>query len=81
MRSHRASAYNDEPIVQASSDVPNAYLYKNVFSRSAYGTLHIDCECSMDFFFVMIHGHHMSGGTAFAKFADFIDVDLACDAA
>lgn len=67
----------DEPIVQAVPDAPNAYLYKGALGQGAYGTPYIDCECSIDSRFVMVYGHHMSDGTAFAEFADFIDEDFA----
>ena len=67
----------DEPIVQAMPDAPNAYLYKDVFGLGAYGTPYIDCECSIDSRLVMVYGHHMSDGTAFAEFADFIDEGFA----
>ena len=67
----------DEPIVQATPDSPNAYLYKDVFGQGAYGTPYIDCDCSIDSRLVMIYGHHMSDGTAFAEFADFIDGGFA----
>lgn len=63
----------DEPIVQASPDAPNAYLYEDALGQGAYGTPFIDCECSLDSPFVMIYGHHMSDGSAFADFAGFID--------
>ena len=58
-------------------DVPNAYLYRDVFGQGAYGTPYIDCECTIDSRFVMVYGHHMSDGTAFAEFADFIDEGFA----
>lgn len=67
----------DEPIVQATSDAPNAYLYKDALGQGAYGTPYIDCESSVDSRFVMVYGHHMSDGTAFAEFADFIDEGFA----
>lgn len=63
----------DEPIVQATPDAPNAYLYRDVFGQGAYGTPYIDCECSVDSRFVMVYGHHMSDGSVFADFASFID--------
>ena len=63
----------DEPIVQASPDAPNAYLYMDVMGQGAYGTPYIDCECSLDTPFVMVYGHHMSDGSTFADFASFID--------
>lgn len=63
----------DEPIVQATPDAPNAYLYKDAMGQGAYGTPYIDCECSLGSPFVMIYGHHMSDGSAFADFANFID--------
>ena len=63
----------DEPIVQAAADAPNAYLYEDALGQGAYGTPYIDCECSLDSPFVMIYGHHMSDGSAFADFASFID--------
>ena len=67
----------DEPIAQAMPDVPNAYLYRDVFGQGAYGTPYIDCECTIDSRFVMVYGHHMSDGTAFAEFAVFIDEGFA----
>lgn len=67
----------DEPIAQAMPDVPNAYLCRDVFGQGAYGTPYIDCECTIDSRFVMVYGHHMSDGTAFAEFADFIDEGFA----
>lgn len=69
----------DEPIVQASPESPNAYLYIDVFDRGGYGTPYIDYECSIDSRFVIVYGHNMSDGTAFAKFADFIDEGFARD--
>lgn len=63
----------DEPIVQATPDAPNAYLYEDALGQGAYGTPYIDCECSLDSPFVMVYGHHMSDGSAFADFASFID--------
>lgn len=63
----------DEPVVQASPDEPNAYLYRDALGQGAYGTPYIDSECSMDSPFVMVYGHHMSDGSAFADFASFID--------
>lgn len=67
----------DEPIVQATSDEPNVYLYKDALGRGAYGTPYIDSECSLDSPFVMVYGHHMSDGTVFAEFANFIDEGFA----
>lgn len=62
----------DESIAQALADSPNAYLYKDVFNQGGYGTPYIDYECSIDSRFVMVYGHHMSDGSAFAAFANFI---------
>lgn len=67
----------DEPIVQATLDSPNAYLYSDVFGQGAYGTPYIDSDCTIDSRLVMVYGHHMSDGTAFAEFADFIDEGFA----
>ena len=67
----------DEPIAQASASAPNAYLYKDAFGQGAYGTPYIDCECSLDAPFVMVYGHHMSDGSVFADFANFIDESFA----
>lgn len=67
----------DEPIVQATPDSPNAYLYRDVFGQGAYGTPYIDSDCTIDSRFVVVYGHHMSDGTAFAEFADFIDEGFA----
>ena len=63
----------DEPIVQATPEAPNAYLYEDALGQGAYGTPYIDCECSLDSPFVMIYGHHMSDGSSFADFAGYID--------
>lgn len=67
----------DEPIVQATPDAPNAYLYEDAMGQGAYGTPYIDCECSMESRFVMVYGHHMSDGSAFAPFASYIDEGFA----
>lgn len=67
----------DEPIVQAPPDAPNAYLHIDALGQGAYGTPYIDCECSLDSPFVMVYGHHMSDGSAFADFANFIDESYA----
>lgn len=67
----------DEPIVQATPDAPNAYLYRDVFGQGAYGTPYIDCECSLDSRFVMVYGHHMSDGSVFADFANYTDEGYA----
>ena len=67
----------DEPIVQATPDAPNAYLYEDAMGQGAYGTPYIDCECSIDSRFVMVYGHHMSDGSAFAPFASYIDEGFA----
>lgn len=69
----------DEPIVQASKQSPNAYLYEDAMGQGAYGTPYVDWECSIDSRFVMIYGHHMSDGSAFADFACFIDEGFARD--
>lgn len=67
----------DEPIVQAMPDAPNAYLYKDVFNQGGYGTPYIDYECSIYSYFVMVYGHHMSDGSAFADFANYSDIVFA----
>lgn len=67
----------DEPIVQATPDAPDAYLYKDALGQGAYGTPYIDCDCSLNSDFVMVYGHHMSDGSAFADFANFIDEGYA----
>mgnify|MGYP000152226184 CR=1 FL=1 len=67
----------NEPIVQATPDSPNAYLYKDVFGQGAYGTPYVDCDCSIDSRFVMIYGHHMSDGSVFADFASYTDEGYA----
>lgn len=67
----------DEPIVQATPDAPNVYLRIDALGQGAYGTPYIDCECSIDSRFVMVYGHHMSDGSAFAPFASYIDVGFA----
>ena len=67
----------DEPIVRATPDAPNAYLYRDVFEQGAYGTPYIDYECALDSRFVMVYGHHMSDGSVFADFANYIDEGYA----
>ena len=67
----------DEPIVQASPDAPNAYLYEDALGQGAYGTPFIDCECTLDSPFVVIYGHHMSDGSVFADFASFVNEGYA----
>lgn len=67
----------DVPVVQATPDAPNAYLHIDAMGQGAYGTPYIDCECSLESPFVMIYGHHMSDGSAFADFASFIDEEYA----
>ena len=67
----------DEPIVQATPDAPNAYLYKDALGQGNYGTPYIDCDCSLESPFVVIYGHHMSDGSVFADFASFIDESYA----
>ena len=69
----------DEPVVQAMPEAPNAYLYEDALGQGAYGTPYIDCECSLDSPFLMVYGHHMSDGSAFADFARFIDEGYARD--
>lgn len=69
----------DEPIVQATPEAPNAYLYIDALEQGAYGTPYIDCECSLDTDFVMVYGHHMSDGSAFADFANYIEEGYARD--
>lgn len=67
----------DEPIVQASAGAPNAYLRIDALGQGAYGTPYIDCDCSIDSRFVMVYGHHMSDGSVFADFANYIDEEFA----
>lgn len=69
----------DEPIVQATPDAPDFYLTVDAMGQGAYGTPYIDCECSIDSRFVMVYGHHMSDGSAFADFASFIDPGYASE--
>lgn len=67
----------NEPIVQATPDAPNAYLRIDALGQGAYGTPYIDCDCTIDSRFVMVYGHHMSDGSVFANFANYIDEDYA----
>lgn len=69
----------DEPIVQASPAAPNAYLRIDAMGQGGYGTPYIDCDCNLDSDLVMIYGHHMSDGSQFADFANFIDPAYAED--
>lgn len=63
----------DEPVAQASPEDPDHFLYHDALGQGAYGTPYIDCECAADSPFVIVYGHHMSDGTAFADFAKFSD--------
>lgn len=67
----------DEPIVQATPDAPNYYLYVDALGQGAYGTPYIDCDCTIDSRFVVVYGHHMSDGSTFADFANYIDEGYA----
>lgn len=67
----------NEPIVQASQDAPNAFLYIDALGQGAYGTPYIDCDCTIDSRFVMVYGHHMSDGSTFTDFASYIDEQYA----
>ena len=67
----------DEPIAQASPENPDYYLHHDAFGQGAYGTPYIDCDCTPESPFVVVYGHHMSDGSVFADFADFIDRDYA----
>lgn len=67
----------DSPIAQATPDTPSAYLYRDALNQGSCGTPYIDCECSLGTPFVIIYGHHMSDGSAFADFANFIDEGYA----
>lgn len=69
----------DEPIVQATPDDPNYYLHVDALGQGAYGTPYIDCDCAIDSRFVMVYGHHMSDGSAFADFASFIEKEYASE--
>ncbi len=69
----------DEPIVQSTPDDPNYYLHVDALGQRAYGTPYIDCDCTIDSRFVMVYGHHMSDGSAFADFASFIDKGFASE--
>lgn len=69
----------DEPIVQATQDAPNYYLHVDALGQGAYGTPYIDCDCTIDSRLVMVFGHHMSDGSAFADFASYIDESFADD--
>lgn len=69
----------DEPIVQATPDAPNYYLHVDALGQGAYGTPYIDCDCTIDSRFVMVYGHHMSDGSAFADFANYINEGYAKD--
>lgn len=67
----------DEPIAQATGDVPNRYLHVDVLGRGSYGTPYLDWECSVDSPFSIVYGHHMNDGSVFADFARFSDRDYA----
>lgn len=63
----------NEPVAQASSEAPNAYLYRDALGQGAYGTPYIDCDCAVTSRLVVVYGHHMSDGSVFADFANFAD--------
>ncbi len=67
----------DAPIVQATKAEPNAYLYEDALEQGAYGTPYIDWECSINSQFVVVYGHHMSDGSVFADFANYVDEGYA----
>lgn len=67
----------DEPIVQATPDYPNRYLYADVFGEGGYGTPYIDYDCSLEGPFTIVYGHHMDDGSVFADFASFSDEGYA----
>lgn len=67
----------DEPIVRATPEAPNAFLYVDALGRGSYGTPYLDCDCTFESPLVMIYGHHMSDGSQFADFANFIEPEYA----
>lgn len=69
----------DEPVAQATPDAPQHYLHVDALGRGAYGTPYVDCDCTIESRFVMVYGHHMSDGSAFADFANFIDPGYASE--
>lgn len=63
----------DEPVAQATATSPDQYLYRDALGQGAYGTPYIDCDCKPDYPFVVVYGHHMSDGSVFADFANYIN--------
>lgn len=63
----------DEPIAQATADVPNRYLYADALGQGSYGTPYLDWECTPESAFSIVYGHHMDDGSVFADFARFSD--------
>lgn len=64
----------DYPIVQASTDDPQRYLYYDIDgARSFYGCPYVDSGClptgGIDSPFVVVYGHHLINGEMFSDFA------------
>lgn len=64
----------DYPIVQASPDDPQRYLYYDIDgARSFYGCPYVDSGClpagGIDSPFVVVYGHHLINGEMFSDFA------------
>ena len=64
----------DYPIVQASTDDPQHYLYYDIDgARSFYGCPYVDSGClatgGIDSPFVVVYGHHLINGEMFSDFA------------
>ena len=72
----------DYPIVQASTDDPQHYLYYDIDeSRSFYGCPYVDSGClptgGIDSPFVVVYGHHLVNGEMFSDFAKMTDQGYA----
>lgn len=68
----------DYPIVQASTDDPQHYLYYDIDgARSFYGCPYVDSGClatgGIDSPFVVVYGHHLVNGEMFSDFAKMTD--------
>lgn len=72
----------DYPIVQASTDDPQHYLYYDIDgARSFYGCPYVDSGClatgGIDSPFVVVYGHHLVNGEMFSDFAKMTDQGYA----
>lgn len=62
----------DYPVLQAT-DTYN-YLNRDLYGNSSLtGSLYIDADVTLDDDYIVIYGHHMTGGLMFGNLDDFMD--------